>query len=371
MFADGLIFGFSFLDLGHPTLRLLRVWPAKLGDQKQANAVMSRSHQLAITDGYTQIQFGRDVAPPGTDVPRIRLKEMEVSKLHATVYWDEDRKLWAIVDMGSKHGTFIRSGQPLPTPSDLVHGPGASTSADSRGHRLSSTRMSSMPRALRHFDELSLGSTTFIVHLHEDQLPCEACSSKGGDEIPLFYVSKAMREREATGKRKRDANEPPPPSQGDAKKSLTMLKRSMLSRHSAPVQGYPDGPRPYLDRSARRRALHPSTPDASVGASISTPPSRPITPPALEPVSAPPTPLSSSNIGHRLLMKQGWTPGTTLGPESSQSNGGSTALAEPIQVSVRTARVGLGVAEQPSAAQSDRSWKEEGKRRRWADVQSG
>ncbi|KIP12158.1 hypothetical protein PHLGIDRAFT_98529 [Phlebiopsis gigantea 11061_1 CR5-6] len=297
---------------------------------------MSRIQQLAIIDGYTQVQFGRDAAPPSTDTPRIRLKEMEVSKLHATVYWDAAKKSWAVVDMGSKHGTFIRPRQIVAEPVKPTPNTGSNSSShgtDLRGHRLSAPRMSSMPRVLRHLDELSLGNTTFIAHLHEDRLPCEACVSKGGDEIPLFYVSKAQRQEEALRKRKLEALDPPPPPPGDAKKSLNMLKRSMLSRHGNPVDRRSEETHAYVDRSAKRRALHPGTPDmvvAAARASISAPSSRPISPPPPEPTSAPPVPLASTNIGHRLLLKQGWMPGTALGQERSELDSGSTALVEPI-----------------------------------------
>lgn len=332
---------------------------------------MSRSKTLAIVDGYSQVQFGRDAAPLGTDVPRMRLREMEVSKLHATVYYDEEKKQWAVVDMGSKHGTYIRPGQsaaPAPAPS-------TSTSADSRGQRLSGPRASSMPRRLKHLDELSLGTTTFVVHIHEDRRPCEACTSKGEDEIPLFDAPKVAQAK----KRKRDPTEPLAQPLGDAKKSLQILKKTMLSRHSAPstpAPGRSDDSKAYLDRSARRRALHPSMPDAPgvpIRTAVSTPSSRPVSPPPPEPVSAPSAPLTSSNIGHRLLMKQGWTPGTTLGQDNADPEGGTTALAEPIQVSVRPARTGLGVPDRAPAqsqSQSGSSWKEEGKRRRWTDLQS-
>ncbi|EKM58201.1 uncharacterized protein PHACADRAFT_252332 [Phanerochaete carnosa HHB-10118-sp] len=337
---------------------------------------MSRSQTLAIIDGYTQVQFGRDAAPPGMDVPRIRLKEMEVSKLHATVYFDEEKKQWAVVDMGSKHGTYLRPRQSVAA----APAPGASPGGtDPRGQRLSGPRVSSMPRALKHLDELSLGTTAFIVHIHEDQRPCESCSSKGGDEIPLFYVSKAAQDQEPAKKRKREATGPLPPS--DAKKSLHILKKTMLSRHSAPSTPSPrqsEGSHGYTDRSARRRALHSSIPDAPGvpprTAASSVPPSRPVTPPPPEPVSAPPAPLSSTNIGHRLLMKQGWSPGTTLGQDSAGLERGTTALAEPIQVNVRPTRSGLGVPDHALPdlqSQPNTSWKEEGKQRRWADLQSG
>ncbi|GJE96591.1 FHA and G-patch domain-containing protein [Phanerochaete sordida] len=352
---------------GRPSLRLLRVLPAAPDALKAAHTILARARTLAIVDGYSQVQVGRDEAPPGTDVPRIRLKEMEVSKLHATVYYDEEKCQWAVVDMGSKHGTYIRGG-----------GAAASTSGtpDARGQRLSGPRVSSMPRVLRHLDELSFGSTTFVAHIHEDSLPCEACASKGSDEIPLFNVPKAAKEQELTKKRKRDALEPLMPPSGNAKTSLNMLKKTMLSRHSA-LSTLGLDRQAYTDRSARRRAIHPSTPDVpgvpSKPTTSSLPSSRPASP-APEPVSAPPAPLSSTNIGHRLLMKQGWTPGTTLGQDSADAEGGSTALAEPIQVNARTARTGLGVPERASPqlqSQAAPSWKEEGKRRRWADVQPG
>lgn len=302
---------------------------------------------------------------------------MEVSKLHATVYFDEEKKQWAVVDMGSKHGTYLRrSGlTTIATPSSA-----ALVSTDPRGQRLSGPRVSSMPRALKHLDELSLGTTTFIAHIHEDGRPCESCTSQGGDEIPLFPVPKSTQEQDVSRKRKRDAVESLIPPAGDARSSLHLLKKSMLSRHSAPSTPSPGKPQDcptYTDRSARRRALHPSTPDVPGVplklAPSSLPSSRPASP-APEPVSTPPAPLPTTNVGHRLLMKQGWTPGTTLGQDSAHPDGGTTALTEPIQVNVRSARVGLGVpdrAQTHSQAQTNLSWKEEGKRRRWADLGSG
>lgn len=64
-------------------------------------AVLPAQHRIVSADDYTEIQFGRD-AQFGA-IPRVRLKEMQVSKLHATAYWDPARKEWNVVDMGSKH----------------------------------------------------------------------------------------------------------------------------------------------------------------------------------------------------------------------------------------------------------------------------
>src|SRR5438552_3385393 len=63
-------------------------------------SILSKKQRIAIVDGYSEVQFGRDAAPVGSATPRIRLKEMEVSKLHATGFWNAARKEWAVVDMG-------------------------------------------------------------------------------------------------------------------------------------------------------------------------------------------------------------------------------------------------------------------------------
>ncbi|PSR79058.1 hypothetical protein PHLCEN_2v7245 [Hermanssonia centrifuga] len=339
------------------------------------SSILHKTHALAVIDGYTEVQFGRDVAPVGSDTPRVRLKEMEVSKLHATVYWDQERSEWAVVDMGSKHGTYLQS----PHTWDMsMAGPVASENASSstaRGHRLSPPRISSVPRKLRHLDELSIGSTKFVVHIHSDSIPCAECSPKGGDEIPLFSQQKV-----AGGKRKRESSElpvvVPSPEQRDPKKALSMLKRSLLSRPTVANTSSAVNSGIYVDRSARRRALHPDAPGipSIIGAGMSSgpstaPSSRPPSPP---PVSAPSAPLPSTNIGHRLLMKQGWLPGTSLGSTEAEPVEGSIALLEPIEVLPRGNRTGLGVPDRSAAPVStpNGSWKDEAKFRRWANVKS-
>lgn len=173
---------------------------------------LPHNQRLAVIDGYSQVQFGRDAAPHGVSTPRIRLKDMEVSKLHATLFWDSERREWAVVDMGSKHGTFVGSGQ------------------DTKPTRLSATREASMPKRVKHLDRLSLGGTTFVVHIHENRLPCVDCSAsaEGGDDmIPLFPHQKSD-VVPTEQKRKRVASEVP--RNGNAKRALSSLKQSLLSR---------------------------------------------------------------------------------------------------------------------------------------------
>jgi pSer/pThr/pTyr-binding forkhead associated (FHA) protein len=332
-------------------------------------SILSRKLKLAILDGYPELQFGRDVAPAGTDTPRIRLKEMEVSKVHATVYWDSKMREWAVVDMGSKHGTFLESPGSLSDSSEPTRA----------GARLSPSRTASVPRKLRHFDLLTIGSTTLQVHIHEDQLPCVACSPIGGDEIPLFPPNRIAQDS-LTLKRSREAAEmdTETPRPGDPKKALAMLKRTLLTRHggdSSPnttPQQSERGRSMYVDRSARRRALQHhshsrglSTPKSDTQ---SRPPSQPSTPPieTLTETSQPPAPLPVSNIGHRLLTKQGWQPGTSLGlPGSLAETEGRIGLVEPLWIGSTAYRVGLGGHRERAPASDSAEWREIAKRKRW------
>ncbi|KAI0087290.1 hypothetical protein BDY19DRAFT_857551, partial [Irpex rosettiformis] len=347
-------------SLAIPSLRLIRL------PEHGTKPALPRIQKLANIDGYTEVELGRDLPPPGSDKPRIRLKDMEVSKIHATIYWDMKRHEWAIVDMGSKHGTFVLS-YVSPTAATA-----SSASPGPNGQRLSLPRTASIPRQLRHLDRLSVGGTTFLIHIHEDCLPCKECIARGGDdsEITLFNTRQAA----TSSKRKRDSSlETSTVSSYNPKKALSVLKRSLLSRHDGPSNSSDRGT--YIDRSARRtRDLHPDAPNIPGEqnypiASFSYP-SLPTPPPELPRPPSPPGPPTSSNIGHRLLMKQGWAPGTALRSTESSADDSisSIDLVNPLEPKGRTSRAGLGLLDSsyPSQHGQGTSWMDERKYRRWA-----
>lgn len=310
----------------------------------QATSVLPKAQRLAVIEGYPEVQIGRDVAPPGAVVPRIRLKEMEVSKHHATIYWDDDRTEWGLVDMGSKHGTFH----------DRYH-PGVFP--NTRGSRLSPPRAASMPRHLQHLDTFTIGGTTFVVHIHGDGRPCSECSRKDNNEIPLFTRASAT---SAHGKRKRDEESAYIPSNKDPKRALSLLKRSLLSQRSGETSDN-GTPIAWVDRSARRRAMNPPSPPLSrkqspLLASIIHPPPQDVSTPLK------PEPLSSDNVGYRMLTKQGWTPGTSLGVDGE----GTEHVVEPITVASTSNRAGLGSAGADHSSSQGADWKEEGKQKLWS-----
>lgn len=293
-------------------------------------SILHKHVSLAVLDAYAETQFGRDVAPLGSDTPRIRLKEMPVSKLHATVFWDKARREWAVVDMGSKHGTFLQSAR----------------HPDAEPVRLSPPRMTSVPHPLHHLDRLIIGSTTFLCHIHDDRTPCAECTCTDQGIIPLFAVP-----NRAAEKRPSDVAGMAPQEARDAKKALTSLRRTLLARldphheHASPSAS-------YIDRSARRRAMHPRSQFDTPG--VQSPRSSSPGPRELSrtPVIGTP-PLPEHNVGRRLLMKQGWQPGTLLGA------GEGSGLVGPIEVHATPHRAGIGM---PHGALSSQE-------RRWESVQ--
>jgi len=321
----------------------------------QATSILPRAQRLAVIEGYPEVQIGRDVAPPGSTTPRIRLKEMEVSKLHATIYWDDGRAEWGLVDMGSKHGTFH-------------HRHHSGVSSDTRGSRLSPPRVASMPRHLQHLDTFSVGGTTFVVHIHNDGLPCSDCSRGDDDEVPLFTTKTFA--TSVHGKRKRDEESAylPPDRTKDPRKALSLLKKSLLSQHPGEkLDG--SAPTTWVDRSARRRAMHPPSPPLSRKQSPAPPPVPTHSTPQNAPTTSNPStpePVSSNSVGYRMLAKQGWTPGTSLGVPSEYTQ----HIVEPITVSSTSNRAGLGSASAVSPPSQGAGWREEGKQRLWSRLNS-
>lgn len=367
------------LKPGYPVFRLVAL----------TSSILHPRQKIAVLDAYPEIQIGRDKQQEGSPMPRVRLKELAVSKLHATLYWDGARREWNIVDMGSMHGTFVLVG-PV-NPDDAL--------ARGAGTRLSQPRVAGVPRRLRHSDRLTIGGTTFEVHIHTDQRPCDSCAVTGKEEISLFPSNKAAPTKRTSTQAglpgSSSASPYKPASVEDPKKALNMLKRSLLTRHgSAPTQRPTNDSTEYIDRSARRRLLHP-TRDTPPGMAVPTPPGpsvTTITPP--EPVatswepppkvitSEPPTPLPASNIGHKLLLQQGWTPGTALGdltasPADSDIESNSTAsasiervgLIQPLEVKHQHGRAGLGMKSvlptAMPALDDSMSWKEREKLKRF------
>ncbi|EAL20899.1 hypothetical protein CNBE2600 [Cryptococcus deneoformans B-3501A] len=319
--------------------------------------------QIAVIDTREGgVQIGRDKCEKGAPA-RVRLREMEVSKTHALIFWGENgdqqveveedgeksREGWWIVDLGSTHGTFV-------SPSNASD-QASNNDTGIRAHkRLSIPKHSSKPFPLFHLSLFVIGSTTFQAHIHASW-PCDTCQLKGGNELPLDtgetfvnntqdaagYEEKvwdvAMNSQQRRGNR-------------EAKRKIEManLRESLLNRGgseegSASAQNMPS--RGYIDRSAMRRGLHRPSPPRGGQARFTGHTDAPV---EVAPVE--------NKFAEDFLGRQGWQRGEGLGKDG-------TGRADPIMTHTRVRKRGIGAE---GSIDDGEDWRVKGKLRRWGDV---
>ncbi|KAI9233191.1 MAG: hypothetical protein BYD32DRAFT_426577 [Podila humilis] len=227
-----------------------------------------------------------------------------------------------IIDCGSTHGTLLN------------------------GQRLSTAKTASQPFALKHMDQLQLGSTMFEIHAHEGRI-CASCQVKDDNEITVLDDKERERDSAEAPKnkgfigdlklnmelerveemnrlRKKWAG---PSNNSNNKRSGKNLvcQDGSLSGGSSPNS---DNQRDYVDRAAKRRLHNPDH-------------SRPVPtsgyPTVDEPVTGFHIPVAATNKGHAMLSKMGWKAGTGLGATRQ-------GVVEPVQLVVADNKAGVGSA---------------------------
>jgi pSer/pThr/pTyr-binding forkhead associated (FHA) protein len=293
--------------------------------------VISSKRRIVPISSHSEVSIGRDWPANLHTTPRLRLKEMAVSKYHAILFWDVQRESWGIVDVGSVHGTFVES-------------------ESSPGHkeRLSSPKIASHPRYLHHLDVITIGTTRLCCHIHQEEGEmCDSCELTLSNEIKLFKEQ----DRHTPDSQKQTEDEAHQTTTTvDVKSSLTSLKAHLMSKHGHVSRISAENV--YIDRAAARRkqlgisqptpaaSTPPSTDHPRVNRTISDFATRsrllPTSTLVTETVEAPQA-IPVSNIGHRLLQKQGWEPGTGLGLDQS-------GRSEPVSNKGNAGRAGLGIS---------------------------
>ncbi|ORY88977.1 hypothetical protein BCR35DRAFT_300734 [Leucosporidium creatinivorum] len=323
-----------------PLLRLVLAGPSSLISPPQA---------IALIDPAEPVSLGRDKSY----TPRIRLKELPVSKSHATVCWIEEavrdgrsEGYWGVVDNGSTHGTFL--GSP-----ELGKG---------KEKRLSESKVASSPHELKHLDTLRVGSTIFNAHIHPS-LACSACSvaTDSSNLIPLLPTEPVSAPKEAAP----DAYVTKTKAQKEQERRDKMrgLKEQFLKPASAKAGPFDStattnnaassSTKPgFIDRAAARRsrtgaaAKPPPTSSSSAAASSSpffaVPGSRNAPDYSSTPSAPPSDPFGATSKGAVLLSKLGG--GGSASSSISTPQGGLGTLIQPKSLAggSREERPGLG-----------------------------
>ncbi|XP_015440042.1 PREDICTED: angiogenic factor with G patch and FHA domains 1 [Dufourea novaeangliae] len=182
------------------------------------------------------------------------IPDINVSKHHARLLYDEEKKIYQIIDSGSRNGTFLN------------------------GKRLSVAKQESELHEVTHGSILQVGSTKLLCHIHNGNETCGHCE-------PGLVQQSSNTEENKTSKKNLH------------KQELRRLKHKFgvekdnVATASQVAWG-------YKDRAQNRRQCigsldhHAKTQQSSMDTSI-----------------------AKDNRGFKLLSKMGWTEGQSLGKE--------------------------------------------------------
>lgn len=283
-------------DEGHtpsPKVREIEEsWPPCL------RLVVVSSEKMTSGQVFMITKVGSDIGREVSERSGVRIKDVYVSKLHASVSFDEEEELFYIKDCGSVCGTFVN------------------------GRRLSDAKERSCLHPLVHGDTVAMGTSTFSVHIHKGLDVCNDC-------LPQPTISKGKSLYESVQCLEKERVE-----------TMDVLKRQYGLK--GPQRQDPRSqPTHYHNRAEERRRLHGSEPLMSEPMSTTQ-------------ASSLQRPIESSNLGHQLLSKMGWEEGRGLGRDGK----GPT---EPMVVVTRDPSAGLG-SEHSSAILGEGSRSERSRR---------
>merc|ERR1712071_506816 len=234
----------------------------------------------------------------------IHLDDVNVSKNHAKLIYNEDEKSYTIQDLGSRNGTFINS------------------------ERLSSSMEPSDEYILPHDSRLQIGGVDLLCHVHSGLETCDDC------EPGLVNRAESQSTTVQTGT-KQDLEK--------ARKRELKKIRQKFGLESHEIDAGALNKAGYQDRAEVRRQTVGVDP---VGAKTET--------------ASTQVPIANKNKGFQMLSKMGWSQGQALGRNEDAAD----ALIEPISVEMRAGREGLGA----EAVISANSHQTEASRKRRAEA---
>lgn len=279
-------------------------------------AIVIRSEKLNVGTLFIITYTGGTIGREKDFSHVIRVPDVEVSKTQCTIEFDKERRQFFICDVGSRNGTFLN------------------------GVRLSESKQKSEPQVITHGDELTLGNTTFHLHIHPGSQTCDSCEpgqvqAQAQGQTQVQQGMSVDLDDEVCITKVVQGNKPINSSSiSEQRKSvLKRIKKAYALEESDFCEKAVDGTLTgkYKDRAEVRRT--------KVGSDV----------PVVIADDAPASvhrPISTDNVGRQMLEKMGWSEGEGLGREGA-------GRREPVIVEVRDSLRGLGTGVKRSLDDGD------------------
>ncbi|XP_013379450.1 angiogenic factor with G patch and FHA domains 1 isoform X2 [Lingula anatina] len=219
----------------------------------------------------------------------ILIPDLQVSKMHAEVKYDDSSQVYTIQDYASQNGTFLN------------------------GQRLSEPKVLSSCHALTHGDTVQIADSTFLLHIHPGLETCDLCEP---GQVQAHLKAQQEQPREIKILSKEDKEKLRRQEMKKIRKKFG-LESAPYEQNSSAVNNPA-----YTDKAeVRRKTVGSDNPyqkdDAPASVDVA---------------------ISTENKGHKLLKKMGWASGEGLGKTQK-------GIKEPIQVNIRLRQTaGLGSA---------------------------
>ncbi|KAB0803198.1 hypothetical protein PPYR_00168 [Photinus pyralis] len=205
----------------------------------------------------------------------VLIPDISISKHHLKFTFDNDLNTYTVTDLGSRNGTLLN------------------------GKRMSACKQESEPVPLKHGNEIQIGSTVLLCHIHSSNETCNQCE-------PGLLQSKTDEKEKIVSSSKSEQH----------KSELRKLRKKFAvnwseSNNCNLASGYTDRAQVRRDTIGSHNE-HEKTQVASIDESI-----------------------GAENKGFKLLSKMGWKAGQSLGKEG-------TGLINPVELTTTVGRAGMG-----------------------------
>ncbi|GIY13674.1 angiogenic factor with G patch and FHA domains 1 [Caerostris darwini] len=237
----------------------------------------------------------------------VSVPDIDVSKVHAEIKFDNKSWKYSIEDLGSQNGTFVNEV------------------------RLSEPKQKSKPHELNHGDKLSLGSCKLLLHIHGGLETCDKCEpgqviaelSKEGKSAHVIKTKKQIEKERRKELRK-------------IKKKYGLKGMEYCDANVSHVDSKYEDKAEFRRKTVGSENPYEKTEMASMDVHV-----------------------PQNNKGYQLLKKLGWKEGDSLGVANS-------GISDPVSIQPWVSKAGLGCTHAETSCSSTPTDK---RKKKWVKAQ--